>query len=451
MNRYRHQTTWRFLLAVLAAAVGCWAFSANSGTHSRWGGTAPAPLQAASLPASSATRTHFALDAAIRGLQARIKTDPGNPRPYSDLARAYLQKARETGDSAYYTRTEPLLRKALNLDPENVGATTLMGALCLSQHRFRDALAWGERAKMLAPSSPEIYGVLTDAHLELGNYPQAVASAQRMVNLKPGLSSYARVAHLRELMGDIEGAIEAMRMAVNAGKSGTEPLAWGRVQLGHLFFESGDLDSADTEYRNALIERPGYVHALAGQASVQGARKNYPEAVSLYTKVTEVMPSPEYVMALGDVYRVSGHREKAEQQYALLGKIVDLQHSNGVETDLEMALFNADHGRNLAATLHRTRQAFGMRPTIEAADVLAWILYQRGEYAEAYEMSRHALKLGTKDALMHFHAGMICKQLGKPEAARHHLETALAINPYFSLLHAEEAVQTLEDLRFNYP
>lgn len=295
------------------------------------------------------------------------------------------------------------------------------------------------------------YSVITDAHVELGHYEQAIETLQQMVNLRPDLSSYSRISYLRELMGDVEGAIEGMNMAIDAGSSGTEARAWCRVQLGHLYFNSDKPNLADAEYQRALLEFPNYLHALAGHARVQAARRNYLEAVSLYTQVVQTMPIPEYVISLGDVYWVSGEAVKANQQYALVRVIAELHGANGVDTDLEIARFDADHNQHLPEALRRARQAFKARRSIYAADVLAWTLYKTGEYAEAYEMTRQALHLGTKDALLFFHAGMICEQLGKLKEARAYLEQALAINPHFSLLYGEKAERTLQDLQSEGP
>lgn len=387
------------------------------------------------------------LDEMINSLQDRLRTYPDDLQSHLRLASAYIQKAREVNDPAYYTKTDALLKKVLELQPKSFEAMTMMGAVCLSRHQFREALSWGERAKALAPHSSTVYGVIADAQVELGEYQKAAASLQKMVNLKPDLASYSRISYIRELMGEVEGAIEAMKTAINAGGMGTEARAWCLVQLGNLYFNSGKTDLADAEYQKALVELPNYVHALAARARGQAAHQNFAEAIALYTQVVQVMPSSEYVIALGDVYRVSGQTEKAEQQYALVRAMEQLYKANGVDTDLEMALFDADHDHNLSEALRRARQAFEHRPSIQAADVLSWTLYKTGEYQEAYKMAHQALRLGTKDALLHFHAGMICKKLGKPKEARNYLEQAVAINPHFSILYAQEALDTLQELR----
>ena len=156
------------------------------------------------------------------------------------------------------------------------------------------------------------------------------------------------------------------------------------------------------------------------------------------------MPLPEYAIALGDVYAVMGEKVKAEEQYDLVRSMDKLLRANGVDTDLEIALFNADHDIDLQRSLEKARAAYDARPSIHAADTMAWTLYKTGNYKEAQEYSSEALKLGTRDPLKLFHAGMISKALGDKEQARTYLQQAIDLNPHFSLLYADEAADSLK-------
>jgi tetratricopeptide (TPR) repeat protein len=388
-------------------------------------------------------------DNRVETLQARLKDNPDDQRAYVLLGAAYLQKVREIGDPTYYVKTEEALTRALDLQPDDFAAMTQMGALALARHQFREAIDWGEKARAISPGSALIYGVIGDAQIELGQYDAALDTLQTMVDLRPDLSSYSRASYMRELHGDVAGAIEAMQRAVQAGGPNTENTNWTRVQLGHLYFNSGKLADAETQYNQALASYPGYVHAIAGLARVHAARGEYDEAIKLYTDATNRIPLPEYVIALGDVYEAAGRKQEAQQQFDLVRVMERLYTANGVDTDLEMALFEANHsqGQKLDKALTLAHRALERRPTIYAKDVLAWTLYQDGQYASAQVLSRQALQLGTKDALLFFHAGMIALKLGDDTKAREYLERALAINPHFSVLYAEEARTTLEALR----
>ncbi len=366
---------------------------------------------------------------------------------WAEMGQAFLQRARETGDPAYYAKADASFQKALGLDLRNVEAMGGMGSLCLSRHQFQEALVWGERARVIAPYSATLYGVLTDACIETGDYARATQLLQRMVDLRPGLSAYARISYLRELMGDHDGAVEAMEMAVKAGGPSAENTAWCQVQLGGLYFGRGDLRAAEAQYRGALARVPDYAHALAGLARVRAAQGDYGGAVALYGGAVAAIPMPQYVIELGDVFQVSGRPVEAERQYALVRAMARLYRANGVDTDLEMALFDADHGRDLSDAVARARREAQRRSSVQAWDALAWVLYRAGDYREARSSVQQALRLGTQDALMLFHAGMISQRLGERARARAYLERALSLNPRFSVRYAPEAEGILSALR----
>lgn len=396
--------------------------------------------------ASVASRTGAATDQLIESLQARLRAAPNDWQAYSQLSLAYLQKARETGDPTYYQKAEGVLDKALTLQPDDYTAISAMGELNLARHQFREALEWGQRARQLNPDRTYAYGVITDAQVELGQYEAAVETLQAMVDLRPDPSSYSRISYLRELHGDTAGALDMMQRAVTGGSPNHENTAWTRTQLANLYFNSGHLDQAEIEYRRTLADRPGYVYALAGLGRVRTAQGRIDEAIALLTEASQATPLPEFVIALGDVYLVAGQPDAAQQQYDLVRVIQQLYQANGVDVDLELALFEADHGGDPATTVRQARAAFARRPSIQAADVLAWALYQAGDYHEARTFSEQALRLGTKDALKLFHAGMIAYHLGDEAQARDYLERALTINPHFSIRYADEARRTLAEL-----
>lgn len=395
------------------------------------------------LRAAAAERMPATTDELITQLQQRIRRMPEDVQSAALLGQAYVQRVRETGDPSYYTKAEAVLAAAQRRDPQHVETLIGLGTLALARHDFAGALALGEQARALNPDIPRIYGVIGDAQIELGRYDEAVQTIQHMVDLRPDLSSYSRVSYLRELHGDNAGAIEAMQAAVTAGGPNTENTQWTRVQLGNLAFNQGDLATAERHYQLALDRLPDYVPATAGLARVRAAQTRYDEAVALYTTATQRMPLPEYVIALGDVYTELGQTEQAQQQYQLVQAMDALLADNGVNTDLETALFFADHDLDLPASLTKARAAYAVRPSTHAADVLAWTLYKTGDYTEALRYSDEALRLGSRDSLKLFHAGMIAAAAGQDERARTHLRQALTINPHFSLRYAALATATL--------
>jgi tetratricopeptide (TPR) repeat protein len=390
------------------------------------------------------------LDNRIQSLQETLRGDDERAMgpAATMLGQAYLQKARETGDPGYYPKAEALFQQALASDGDDVDAIVGLGTLALARHQFAGALDWGEQARALAPYHAAAYGVIGDAQVELGRYDEAIETVQAMIDLRPDLSSYSRVSYLRELMGDREGALVAMKQAATAGSAYVENVAWARVQLGNLRFDGGDLAGAASEYAAALAALPGYAPGLAGQARVAAAGGDLDRAAELYEKAVRAIPLPEYVVGYGDVLTAAGRPDEASAQYALVAAIQQLYAANGVDTDLELALYTADHGRpeDLPRAVEQARAQVAVRPSIVAWDVLAWTLYRSGDLDGAAEASKEALRLGTHNALMQFHAGMIAAARGETAQPISFLESALEINPHFSVRYAPEARATLERL-----
>ena len=385
-------------------------------------------------------------EAMIAKLQERLRRNPDDTAAYAQLGLALLQRVRETADPAMYTRAEAAFAEALKRDTQNFDAVIGQGALALARHQFTAALRWGQRAHTINPFSAQVYGIIGDAQVELGQYDAAVATIQKMVDTRPDLSSYSRVSYQRELHGEVAGAIMAMQQAIEAGNPAAEQTHWAAVQLGHLYFNSGDFERAETTYRQVLELRPDYIYAVAGIARVQAARGEFQAAIDAYQEIAARLPLPELVIALGELYEVTEQQDEAQRQYDLVRVIQQLNADAGVDVDLELALFDVDHGADRAETLARARAAYTQRPTVYAADVLAWALYHTEQYAEARRYSEEALRLGTRDATLHYHAGMIAYALQDRDGARKHLKEALAINPAFSVRYAPRARQLLARL-----
>lgn len=379
----------------------------------------------------------------VEQLQAAVRTAPKDVKSLDLLGLAYQQRARETADPAYYTKSGGVLRRAVALQPNDLFATSGLGSLALSRHRFRDALALGRRARAISPTTARNYGVIGDALVELGRYREAFAAFDRMGALKPSLASYARIAHARELLGDVPGAIQAMRLALDAAAGEPEASAWTAVQLGKIYWSTGRVAAARSLYRAALARFPGYVYAFDALAQVEAARQHFRKAIALEQRAVDVIPLPQFVSALGDMFKRAGNDRQARKQYALIGVIQRLLVANGVKTDLETALFDVDHAIELPHALALARLAHVDRPSIDGDDVLAWALARNNRCAEALPWSRRALRLGTKDALKFFHRGAIERCLGHDAAARAWLTRSLALNPHFSLLWAPVAREWL--------
>lgn len=400
--------------------------------------TGPAAGGAAG-PSVSAERAlaGFALGdtgATIAGLQDTVRRSPGDARALALLGLAYQQRARETADAAYLGRSDRILHRALELDPNEPLVVSGLAALAASRHDFRSALTLSRRVVALAPDTARGYGLLGDALLELGRYDAAFRAFERMVELKPSLGGYARIAYARELLGRPRQALEAMELALDASGNLPEPTAWTLVEIGKLHFSLGELGQARQAFRSALAVFPGYPFALDGLAKAEAARGRSARAVALARQAGEAVPLPQFVATLADLHAARGERVQALEQVALIGAIERVLAANGVNSDLELALFRVDHGIRLGESLALARRAHAARPSIQGEDVLAWSLTRNGRCQEALGWSKRSLRLGTRDASFYFHRGMIERCLGRDAVGRRWFRLALDTNPHFSLL-----------------
>jgi tetratricopeptide (TPR) repeat protein len=404
---------------------------------------APAPDALAASQSAEDFKAGFALNgsttALVDSLQASLSANAQDEHSWALLGLAYQQRARETGDPSYYTKSGAALSRARTLDTKDYLVYSGLGSLALARHRFGSALTYGRQAHALSPTTARNYGVIGDAEVELGRYRAAFRDFDTMNRLKPGLSSYARVSYARELLGNTDGAVRAMKLAVDAATDTAEPNAWTHVQLGKLYFNHGRLAAAERELRLANTIFPNYAYGLDALALTEAARGRIARAIALERRAVDLIPLPQYVATLGDLYRLTGRTAAARRQYALIGAIEKLLRANGVRVDLEIALFDLDHGIDVRHALDLARSGQRARPSIDGDDVLAWALARNGRCADALGYSKRALRLGTQDAQKFFHRGMIERCLGHAASARTWFARAVSLNPHFSLVWAPAA------------
>jgi tetratricopeptide (TPR) repeat protein len=275
-------------------------------------------------------------------------------------------------------------------DPANFEALTFKSLLLLSQHHFADGLAVAQGAVTINPYNAFLYGVLVDAHVEMGNYDSAVWCAEKMMSIRPDLRSYARASYLREIYGDYPGAIEAMKLAVDAGAPGDESTEWSRVHLGQLYENTGDLENAAMSYNLALQERPGYVHALAGLARLATCKKDYQQAIEYYLQADSLSGDPSSREALVDVYELASQKDKAittargvieEMSRNASSAAYDDNIGHYADRELAYAYLKID---NKDKALEHALAEYNRRPkNIDVNETLAEVYYQMGEYQKA--------------------------------------------------------------------
>jgi tetratricopeptide (TPR) repeat protein len=369
-----------------------------------------------------------------------------------ELATLYIQEGRVTGNYSYYNAAAmKYVDDVLEKEPANFEALTLKALLQLSQHHFTDAIATANEASRINPYSAFVYGILVDGQIEMGSYAEAVASADKMISIRPDLRSYSRVGYLREIHGDYAGAIEAMKMAVDAGMPSSEPAGWARIQLARLYEHTGDLKNAEMHYRIALEERPGYAYALAGLANLALAAGNLAKAEAFYEQARAVADDDQFTQKLALVYDQMGEGKRAARLYdELISKMKKSSaETNGGahHTDKELAsvYFQKKEG---SKALKYAELEYNRRPeNIEVNEMVAWGHYLNGDYEQALPFLQKAMRTGSKDPSLLCHAGCIYMKNGQQAKAEKCFASALQAHPVLDWELEKQSEKMLLELR----
>ena len=400
---------------------------------------------------SSLARQPTSLDTEgqIEQLQAAVRADPSDAGSYALLGDAYYQRARETGDPSYYTRADASFAAALGRDPANVTAIAGQATLALARHDFSGGLRLARRAQAArAPDGAARTRRSPTRRSSSAATGPAASTLNRMVRLKANLTAYARISYFRELHGDLHGALagDALRGLGRVGKPRGRGLRPGRCWAS-FWPTAGRYGAAEHAYRQAFAINPGYPPALAGIAGVEAGRGEFAPAIRRYREVVERLPLPEYAIALGETEQAAGRLAAARRDYALVGAEVKLLHANGVNTDVDLALFEANHGSS-ARAVSFGRRAWQQAPSVRSADAYAWALYRAGRIGPRRGSPSEAMRLGSRDPSFLYHAGMIARACrARPAQARRLLGALVAQSPRFSPLYAPRAQRALEGLR----
>jgi len=377
---------------------------------------------------------------AIEGLLAAINANPENYKAKLNLAQAYIQEARVTGDHGYYDAAAlSLLDDVIANEPKNFDALCCKATVLLSQHHFADGLAVAKQALPLNPNSAFIYGLMCDSYVELGNYAEAVKMSDKMISIRPDIRSYSRISYLREIHGDLPGAIQACKLAVSAGYPGLEQSEWTRMILAHLYENTGHPDSAELQYRIALQERPGYAFAIAGLGRIEKAKGNYKEAIALLEKAKGMIIEYSFSDELTDLYKLNNETEKWEASAkSVIGMLSPLSnedesssaHGHYADKELAYAYLKMNDTEN---ALKHAMLEYERRPeNIDVCETVAWVNYKKGDYATANSMITKALRTNCQNASLLCRAGLIKLKAGEKDKGLVLIRKGLSNDPFMT-------------------
>ena len=374
----------------------------------------------------------------VDDLIIKLKAKPGDTKTALTLANAYIIESRISGNIAYYDKAAlKTVDNIIEKEPKNYEALMLKSLLQLSQHHFAEGLETAKLAVSIDSNSAFIYGLLVDAHVEMGNYNEALEAADKMVSIRPDLRSYSRIAYLREIYGDYPGAINAMKLAVAAGIPAEEATEWCRVQLGRLYENMGEINNAAFQYNVSLAARPGYAYAIAGLGRIASFEKKYDSAIYYYQQAAALMPADLGIKEnLANACNNAGQKDKAT---SLNNALIDEMNKNakaliadpdmGHYSDKEQAYVYLQNNNSDKALEHAMAEYKRRPKNIDVNETLAWVYYKRNEIDKALPYINAALVTNSKNPVLLCAAGLIFLKMGEKEKGKKMLSFGLKNNP----------------------
>ncbi len=429
------------IAGALAAAI--YLKSLDTAVHKTTQPPPPTPgeiLAAIPLPAGKSAGENAVVEAVTKA-----KADISKPHVWVALGDALAQRLRETNNQTLYDFASSAYQQALRLDPNWVDAMNGMAWVEGGCHRFDASMKWANKALALAPESADSHGILGDAALELGDYQAATGHYQKMMDLRPDLSSWSRGAWLLWITGNPVEATSLMEKAIRAGAPFAENTAWCRAKLATMHLHNGASAAAAKTLEPSLRERSRNPHVLLAAARLATATAEFDVAADYYRLMLEAGPNHDALVGLGDLEALKGDSSGAEAYYKQVEELHAAHLKGGVHDHVQMAKFLADHDRNPIAALRLAEQHKLTRNVYEA-DVLAWVYHKNGDQPRAIDAIKRALSQNTPDAEIRYHAGMIAAKAGDNEAALRHLRAAVAMNPRFHPIQARIAMRIVEEL-----
>ncbi len=381
-----------------------------------------------------------AVDGEVRAAQNWVKRLPKSTDKLIELGRAWVLKARHSGDPGYYLNAKACVDLVLEKEPQNHLARELLAQVLNNQHKFLEAKDLCEQVLAKDPESLITLAVLSDVLYEMGRVPEAISTTDKLMELKPDLPSYMRVSFLQWVRGDMKSALRSAKLGIEASNDPDkpEPKAYALVQTANYFFHRGDYEGADEGYKKAASTLSDYPPALVGRGRVAMAKGDFKRAAELFLMAYKELPLAETAWRLGDARTALGDNVGAEEAH---GWVIKIGKNGDART---LSQFYSTKNRDVDEALRLAEEEIKNRPGIITQDTHAWALYRKGSYKEARIAIDKALQYGTKDASLLYHSGAIRIALGEKDEGTKLIKEALALNPKFDFTGATEAEALLQ-------
>lgn len=384
----------------------------------------------------------------IRFFEERAGRDPTGGLDRAWLAKLYLQRSRATGSYEDLLRAERLARESLALLQEhNAGSRYVLAVALLDQHRFAEAHGAARELVERDPEPPANRALLAQTQMELGRYDEARVTFGSLEPARSDLAVMPELARWKELTGHRAKARELLRRARDeaARRSDLTPgqRAVFHSRLGDFELRAGRLDEAERAFRAGLAEVPGDPRLMAEMARLQALRRDWTGAIRYGEQAIAARLDPATLGVVSDAYAARGDAARAAE-FAQAMETAVLGETKGFHR--EWSLFLLDHDLRVPEVRRQAAEELRSRRDIYGYDLFAWALHKQGRDAEARRVMRGALRLGTEDALLFYHAGMIDRALGHDARASAELKRALELNPHFHPTHPATARAVVDSI-----
>jgi tetratricopeptide (TPR) repeat protein len=342
---------------------------------------------------------------------AQQPADPTYAPSWNELAAKYALKARETSDYSWYAKADEAISRSLALAPDNYGANRVRVWALLGRDEYEKALELARKLKQQMPDDVALYGYMADAQFELGDYQDAVDSVGWMLRLRAGNApALARAGYLREVHGDLPGAIEVIRIAYE----GTSPSAEGDragllAQWAREHWLAGQYAEAETRANQALAAVREFAPALEVLGRVRMSEGRYADAAEYFARHYRAAAHPENLYLLGVAQSKAGMEARARETFAQFEKEAVAKTGNSDNANRELIAYYVDFAKSPAKALDLAKREIARRHDVYTRDAYAWALAAAGDAEAASAEIRKAVELGVKDPLILTHAAAIAK------------------------------------------
>lgn len=378
-----------------------------------------------------------------------------NPRDFvsaTRLAISEIELARASGDITAYLAAERAIEGALAAYPDSPAAVAYRGVVLVALHRFVDARDQAAAILLDTPADPTALATLGDASLELGDLSAARGAYDQLSLFGDSAAALVRRGHLAFIVGRTAEAVDAARAAVGAAKAEGatgSAMAWYHFQLGERLIATGDRTGAADAYARALNADPRSHLARWGLGRVAAAEGRLSDAIAQLDEAIATVPLPDFLARRADLLRLradAGDARREADDRATVLAIARLAGSAANVYDRTLSIYLAGSGDDPVRALSLAQAEIRIRKDVYGYDALAWALLANNRPVEAEAAISAALAVGTRDAKLLYHAGMIALALGDEGRARGLLAEALDLDASFDPLLAANARAVLETL-----